>query len=88
MSTEMEVFHVVMVILIAAIAYIVGRMDGSLSASKRVTKAWEDSLTSTVNSYDEGKAGIAKGYPKWELSGQFADVDYPKCDKENNKEKR
>lgn len=86
MSTEMEVFHVVMVILIAAIAYIVGRMDGDLSATKRVTKAWEDSLVSTVKSYEDGKAGIAKGYPEWE-SGQFADVDYPKCDNENNKEK-
>lgn len=87
MSVEMEVFHVVMVISIAAIAYIVGRMDGDLSASKRVTKAWEDSLTSTVKSYDEGKAGIAKGRREWDLSGQFADVDYPKYDKENNKKK-
>lgn len=85
MSVEMEVFHVVMVVSIAAIAYIVGRMDGDLSATKRVTKAWEDSLVSTVKSYEDGKAGIAKGYPAWE-SGQFADVDYPKCDKKGRLE--
>lgn len=83
----MEVFHVVMVISIAAIAYIVGRMDGDLRASKRITKAWEDSLASTIKSYDESKDGIAKGFREWDLSGQFADVDYAKPDKENNKEK-